>query len=718
MESTKRFTLRQVIALSLTGLVCGLGLLFYLVLDGSAKSILHSAERYREFASLEVENDVTAYLSKAPAAVRAFERQLDYGLIDPASPDSIQKGLLSLLLADPNISEATLTYGQSAGFDQNGAIVVNPASAGQVEILRASMPERYLETRTWNDGGRFLSQSKVFQPGATNAATSPSAVPAEDPTKHLTFQTTASRQFYGQLIAADLHWSQIDENLPESSRRVEVSVQKAVTDSDGKFVGVLRVGLTKDSIDQAVRLRLTAPGETDPHLIFLCDNQGRLITGLGNGAHITTSGNDLRIAPADVPRVASQALAQPVLHSVAADQPLAATSFSLGGVTYLCTFRYLKGTQDWIVGIVVPQNFYLGKLVNMRLQVLGALLILIMLIVLAGTFISQSVVRAHSLILRETLKMKQLDFAPSRNSSYLRDVEEVLGGLEKAKTAMRAMSKYVPVNLVRHLYQAGEEPVLGGQSMEISVLFTDIRDFTAVAEDMTADTLAKVLGHYLQVMADCLQAEQGIIDKYIGDAVMTLWNAPDRLPHHEVHACRAALACQAALHALYQSETWGGAPKFETNFGLHRCVASVGNFGAPDRLNYTAMGDGINLASRLEGLNKVYGTRIIVSEAIHAATKDHFQYRLLDRVAVKGKLQAVTIYELLSESKRASPPRSILAYEEAFALYQRRDFRAAAKILAFQLDDAPSRLLAQRCSDWLGKPPPDDWSPVHRWDTK
>jgi adenylate cyclase len=414
----------------------------------------------------------------------------------------------------------------------------------------------------------------------------------------------------------------------------------------------------------------------------------------------------------------ARALQEPVLKSVNANRQDAATSFRMGGKIYLCSFLYLPGTQDWIVGIVVPRDFYLGELVQILYRVVWASLALIIVIVLAGSLIIRSVARSHSLILKETAKMNEFEFSPAHHSSYLRDIGEVLAGLEKAKTAMRAMSKYVPVNLVRQLYYKGEEPVLGGKSSELSVLFTDIKDFTAFAESIAPDELADVLGRYLQVMAKTIQEEKGTIDKYIGDAVMTFWNAPEPVAGHEILACRAALRCRDALQKLYDSPGWGNAPRFETRFGLHRCVAIVGHFGAPDRLNYTAIGDGINLTSRLEGLNKYYGTHIIASESIHAAAKDAFDFRLLDRVAVKGKIEGIVIYELLAERMEGRPrPDFVDRYEQAFASYQRGDFAAPLGLLEGMDEDSPSRVLANRCREFLSHPPAN-WNSIHIFDSK
>src|SRR5271163_3032040 len=195
-----RPTLRQVSLFSLLGLLLGLALLFYLVLNGSQQSILHSAERYRELASRQVAEDVTSYLNEAPMAVTHFERQVKYGLIDTKKADSIQQGLLSLLLSNDNISEATLTYAHSNGFDSNGNILTDPVTTGQVEVLRNDASE-YVCKKTWFSGTQFVSQTFNLTQGlSTKAGFLAPILPSVNPAAHPTFQTTAKRLNQGQII--------------------------------------------------------------------------------------------------------------------------------------------------------------------------------------------------------------------------------------------------------------------------------------------------------------------------------------------------------------------------------------------------------------------------------------------------------------------------------------------------------------------------------------
>ena len=710
-----RPTLRQVFAVSLLGLMLALSALLWLGFNGSKRTILRSSENYRDLAARFISSRVTAYLNQAPEAVDDFERKGQYGLIDFKSPASVQQALLSLLLANENLSEATLTYANTVGPAKDGAAPIDPMSVGQIAIVRAPKRGGFLRRFTWYENGKFMAANDLLAPDSPPKPIHSYAVP--DPSQHLTFQT-AYHDSYGQIITTDLHWAQLDVNLPEEKRRVEVSVQKTVEDKPGHFVGVLRVGLLAAKIDEAVQQHITGPGEPDQHLIFLCDQQGRLITGFPEHEHVTLTGDDLRIPADGIPGPVVRALKEPALAQVDETHPNAATMFTIDRKVYLCSFHYLPMTQDWIVGIVVPRNFYLGDMIHATWQIFWAGLAMVSAIVVAGIMVLRFVLHAQSLVLQETSRMNRFEFAPSRHESPLGDFQEVLGGLERAKTAVRAMSKYVPVNLVRQLYRDGEEPRLGASPAELSVLFTDIRDFTTFAEQMPPDQLAEVLGRYLQVMATVIQGEKGTIDKYIGDAVMVFWNAPEPVEDHERLVCRTALRCSEALQKLYAMPEWGDAPRFETRFGLHRCQASVGHFGSPERFNYTAIGDGINLTSRLEALNKYYGTTIIASETIYEAAKEDFNFRLLDRVAVKGKMQGITIYELLSAREAGQPrPSEMDRYEEAFAFYQQGAFARAIPLLETQPNDPPSVMLLARCRGFLAQPP-DAWDGVYGFTSK
>jgi adenylate cyclase len=710
--------------LSLLALVAVLAFLYHLVSSASRETLIESSERVRGQISDVIAQRISNFLNQAPECVRQYQAELTRGLADPRDARSVEASLFALLLANRQLAEVTLTFGEDLGFDAAGEIKLGPGPRGQWSVMRtttADGADHYWSRHVYQDGPDFVADRRDL------GVATPFAQPARwirekagnvsDPTAHPTFVTPAGKNFRGQLLWSDLHWSQLDADLPKEQRRVEVSVQQAVTDAAGNFAGVLRVGLLTQQLDEKVRLPLALGGEIDPHRTFLCDEQGQLITRLLPSQRLEEVGDDLRIASGTLPPEISTALAGPILRRAVARRGSSASGeFATGGQDYFVTFHELPRaeTQDWVIGIVVPRAFYLGKLAMMRQQLLSALLVVIALIVVGGWLILSGVRRAQAQVNREALKMNAFDFTPARPVSAFRDVEAVLESLERAKTAMRAMSKYVPVDLVRRLYQEESEPTLGGEPIEVSIMFTDIKDFTAISEKLPPNVLAEALGRYLDVMARILQQEaHGTIDKYIGDAIMTFWNAPEMVADHARMACLAALHCRDAGRALAESPEQGGLPPFETRFGLHCGTATVGHFGSRDRMNYTAIGDVVNLASRLEGQNKQYGTTIMASEAIVQAVGDAFEFRLLDLVAVKGKSEAIRIFELLGPKSDAGWMReTVAAYERAFGSYLQRDFAAAIEILEKQTSDPPSAHLLARCRAFLVDPPPADWDGI------
>jgi adenylate cyclase len=687
------------------------GLLFVGFLDASRRSILQTAEQLRSLAAQRVDELVTLQLGSAKRAVSDVERQMRAGVVDADDEAGLERSLFVALMDSPNLSEVTFTRASDEGYDDDGALRVSRAGRFQLALVRGAAGSaggpstRRITERDgrWVEEQRERPAGDAFHAGAfvlTGAAT--------DPTSSPTFVSPAARGARGRAVWSDLHWSDLGSSAPD---RVAMTVQKAVFDGHDRFLGVLRVGLLTQAIDRATRIRAIEDVGADPHRIFLCDARGRLLSRVADDDHLELSGDDLRFVSPHAPAEIVAALANPLLSIVAAGQE-ASGRFVAGGRRYLVTFRRLAETQDWIVGVVVPEAHYTRRLEAVRDAVLFPGLAVLALALAAAVLAVGAAQRALAEVERATKSMAAFEFAAGVARSAFRDIDRVLESLERAKTALRTLGKYAPMDLVRQIYETNREPKLGGEAVDVSVMFTDIEGFTTLAETVTPTELADALGAYLAVMTAAVRETGGIVDKFIGDAVMALWNAPARVPEHARSACRAVLACEKATAALYGSAAWRGLPPLVTRFGIHCDRALVGHFGAPERMSFTALGDGVNLASRLEGLGKQYGVTRLVSEAVVTSADAEFDFRRMDRVAVKGKTHAVIVYELLG-LRGTARTAAIIAYEAALDDYQGRHFDAACAKLAPHLEtDRPSRVLFDRCVSFLQHPPPDDWNGI------
>jgi adenylate cyclase len=238
--------------------------------------------------------------------------------------------------------------------------------------------------------------------------------------------------------------------------------------------------------------------------------------------------------------------------------------------------------------------------------------------------------------------------------SIIREIDDLGQSVATMRTVVRTFASFVPKRLVQQLVATGDAVRLGGSRREVTVLFTDIEGFTAITEKADPEQVMIRTSHYLAALSALITDHGGTVDKFVGDAIMAIWNAPADDPEHVAHACSAVLACQEAcrkLNAEFQSEGW---PAYKTRFGLHTGEAVIGTIGSDDRMAYTALGATVNLAARLEPLNKEYGTEILVSDAVRQRVADRFAFREVDTIRPKGFATAIQVYELCRALHRAS----------------------------------------------------------------
>ncbi len=266
-----------------------------------------------------------------------------------------------------------------------------------------------------------------------------------------------------------------------------------------------------------------------------------------------------------------------------------------------------------------------------------------------------------------------------------------------------AFAHYLDPELVKEIADNADSIKLGGESRELSVLFSDIAGFTTISEKTSVKELFMLMSNYLSRMTGILITQWGTLDKYIGDAVMGFFGAPLIQEDHAKRACQTALDMREALPAFNEWLETQSLEPIDFRVGIGSGEVMVGNIGSEDRFNYTVLGDTVNLASRLEAISKEYGTHIIVSETTYTMTKEIFLFRKLDLITVKGKDKAVGIYELIADIRdKTIDTMKYERYEQALEYYMQWNYLDAGKLWESQLqEDPPSRIMAHRCLDIL-----------------
>lgn len=280
--------------------------------------------------------------------------------------------------------------------------------------------------------------------------------------------------------------------------------------------------------------------------------------------------------------------------------------------------------------------------------------------------------------------------------------------------------KYVPEDVIDQFFK-NPESMLVGENRVISILFSDIRKFTSISERMMPDDLVNSLNRYFSVMVDIIMHRNGIVDKYIGDAIMAFFGAPVKHEDDALQSVLAGIEMEEALIEFNKHQKTIGKPEFKIGVGINYGVVTVGNIGTDKKMDYTIIGDMVNLASRLENLTKKYKQALLISESLHAKVKEKLPCRLLDTVAVKGKTRGIRIYTV---QKRLTGKKKKLwsLHNRGMDCYYKKDFKTAMnyfkEVLNISPEDYNANMLIKRCSDYQENPPSEQWDGVEIMKTK
>ena len=366
----------------------------------------------------------------------------------------------------------------------------------------------------------------------------------------------------------------------------------------------------------------------------------------------------------------------------------------------------------WSLVTVVPESEFLGPVQMTIRNLLIGLAVLIVIAGLLSAWLAQRLIAAPLIkVVGEIRHVERFDLDKvERHPSRLTEIENLSGAIGDMAQGLAAFRKYIPADLVKRLISDGNGARLGGAVRPMSVMFIDLAGFTGISERL-GDRIIPLLSRYFNSVSVQIQAQGGTIDKFIGDAVMAFWGAPAPNPDHAVDCCRAALACQRAMAEVGLVDDHGQPVKIR--IGINSGDMLVGNIGSEVRLNYTVIGDAVNIASRLEGTNKVYGSTIIIGPETRRLAGDRIVVRELDRLAVYGRAGGLQIYELLAMADEAGGAIDwVKAYEAGLASWRAREFTAA--ITAFEQvkkikDDAAASVMIARCREQLENPSGEDW---------
>ena len=482
--------------------------------------------------------------------------------------------------------------------------------------------------------------------------------------------------------------------------------------ADQQFAGMLGESFELTAISTFLKsIQISRNSQT-----YILDADGDIVvsTGVDNGYTIDKK----KLIKQNVLNADGQAVQQ--AFKLYAAQKSQQFEFTHAGTseTYLAQFTEFPNNYNkkWAVLTLAPVSDFLIGLneLNKRLIIYGGLACL--LLVLLTFVLSRKISRPIEILTDDIRDL--LDFNPSRKVVHSNILEiNILGSaVNKLRNTLRAFTTYVPQDLVNDLLRSGNDIELGGESRYLTILFTDLQGFSSISEVTPSRELMKLISAYLALVTHAVKEETGTVDKFIGDSVMAFWGAPLLDQNHAYHACVAAVKSQRRMVGLNEQLIQEGLPPLTVRIGIHSDAVLVGNIGSPTRMSYTVMGDGVNIAARLEGINKEFSTSICISHATYKEAGERLWTRPIDVITVKGRKGEIPIYELLAI--RGDDPETMptereqalcKATQKAFALFANQQYSEASalyQVIADSFDDGLSLIMKNRCLQHLSSAAP------------
>lgn len=639
-------------------------------------------DRFFLASSTTIANETRLFFQPGPSILRTMQVDAGSGELDIANSDTLATYLASRVRNFDSVTWVSYSDDATGRFTgtwrrDDGAIIYNHSSP----VLNNGTPQEFV----MREDGTLEPYSRPVRSGY-------------DPRK---------QPFYLQAVASsDVVWTQ---PYLFNEGRYGISAALALRDrATGRLRGVFTVDFSLDYLS-----------------VYLTQLSRK------NGAGYVVLGRDRTILARS--ETWSESIARGISHGGADAIPGGIGTLGAGdsrsfvvthnGVRFAGALEAFENTGglNLVSGVFMPEDEFLqGVYDNQRQSLLLGALVLALSILL-GAVVAERIAGPLRLIATDLGRIGRFEItATGSPQSYVKEVAVVGEAVDRMKASLRSFSRYVPVQLIHELVSSGEEARLGGETRMLTIYFSDIEGFTNTSERQSPAEVVEQLGEYFEAMSEVIEHNQGIIDKFMGDGIVALFNAPREIANHADWACRAALDCQQRLERLRPNWSARNRPTYRIRIGLHSGEALVGNIGAPGRFAYTVIGDVVNLSSRLESLNKQYGTYILASDDTRQAAGPDLEWRTLDRVAVTGRSEGTLVSELLGV--RGAPSPGLLAasdrYERALEAYFEGDFTAAATgfraAAVLRPWDKAALLMEYRAERFAQNPPPPPWDGIFR----
>jgi class 3 adenylate cyclase len=599
-------------------------------------------------------------------------RGLSERFIDRARDDAVRMsrnilepvaGTLRMVAAAEKATPGFFRSDDSADFLYNALI-----SAPQIDAVYASFENGFHRVVSRVDDDRRRSDSRIPANANWHMSFIDDFTAGADRQRHRTFYETWPVPLGGYSIVAaayDVRTLVPQYQLARRSMALAVSDPFINPDTgypvialgypivvDDKFVGVASAHITFGGLSE-----LLAHNKASANSVtVIADQHGKLLAHPVPTKVVQLVDSRLRVT--DWANVDDPQITEAVRRHASGSPDRFTFELEPQGTEYVASFSQFPTGSDktWQVLVVTPTDDFVGELKRTNRKLIWVMLALVLLESVLIHFMARHVSKPIEIVSGAIRQIRSLSFREQIPSgSRIREIADLQRATTLLTNALRSFALFAPVGIVRDLIESGRPLAPGMEQRFMTILFSDVESFTAIAEQLSPQELSEQTSRYFETVTSAVAEESGTIDKFIGDSVMAFWGAPTATDDHVFRACVAALKASRRMKRLNVQWAREGHRQMHVRFGVHCDTVVVGNVGSPERLSYTVMGDGVNVASRIEGLNKQFGTSICISENVHDEVSSRIVARPLGRVPVKGRRTEIMVYELLGITGSGDP---------------------------------------------------------------